>query len=203
MQLMIFLYVYFSLLRQSNRPSLCWSFLRARSRKYASAAPGTHGPADSLPGAKPKKLEGLTQVDFVTHATISTMSFAILSMFEGPPFTLWGAADRGPARWIPLVLLSFFILMMGMLSEPYNTSKHIDKINIRAARLMADLGDSQHAPSTPPQPPQAASSVQLAGERRQREVAGSPPAKDNAAAHLESASAAAVAASDAILNPAA
>ena len=129
MQVLIFLYVYFSLLRQTNRPSLCWSFLRARARTDPTADTARAGG-----GSKPR-MEGLTQLDFVTHASISTTSFAILSMFEGPPFTLWGAAGRGPARWIPLVLLSFFILMMGMLSEPYNTSKHIDKINERTCLL--------------------------------------------------------------------
>ena len=81
-------------------------------------------------------------LDLATHAIISTVSFAILTMFEGPPFSLWGSKDEGPARWIPFVLFSFFILMMGMMSDPYKKStseliKGIDAQQSTAARAPA------------------------------------------------------------------
>lgn len=126
-QVMIFLYVFFSLRRQVQKKD-------EKRHAHQGQMPGNGG-------AQTRK-SLVCNLDLATHAIISTVSFAILTMFEGPPFSLWGSKDEGPARWIPFVLFSFFILMMGMMSDPYKKStseliKGIDAQQSTAARAPA------------------------------------------------------------------
>ena len=121
LQVLIFLYVFFSLRRQVHKKDEHRDKMRAQEN------------------GEEKRKSCVCNLDLARHAMISTVSFAILTMFEGPPFSLWGSRDEGPARWIPFVSFSFFILMMGMMSDPYrkSTSDHIKAIDAAAEEIEA------------------------------------------------------------------
>lgn len=78
--------------------------------------------------------------DFLRHAIVSTLAFALLTMIEGPPFSLW----KGPP-WLPLVLVGFFLLLLGLFKDPYATARHMKELEENVARATEqDQHDEQH-----------------------------------------------------------
>jgi hypothetical protein len=70
----------------------------------------------------------LDSKDLLRHASVTTLVFVMLTMIEGPPFSLW----KGP-RWLPLVLIGFFLLLLVRCNDPYATKRRMKLLEEKRA----------------------------------------------------------------------